>query len=78
MVIPVALLLIMIILFTNFQSMAKAGLILANVPFAIMGGIIALFLSGEYSFHVIFDTTNTSLLNYPNIPLINPIGNGVG
>ena len=48
MVIPVALLLIMIILFTTFQSMAKAGLILANVPFAIMGGIIALYLSGEY------------------------------
>ena len=48
MVIPVALLLIMIILFTTFQSMAKAGLILANVPFAIMGGIIALFVSGEY------------------------------
>jgi len=48
MVIPVALLLIMIILFTTFQSLAKAGLILANIPFAIMGGIIALFLSGEY------------------------------
>jgi cobalt-zinc-cadmium resistance protein CzcA len=48
MVIPVALLLIMIILFTTFQSMAKAGLILANVPFAIMGGIIALYISGEY------------------------------
>jgi len=48
MVIPVALLLIMIILFTTFQSLSKAGLILANIPFAIMGGIIALFLSGEY------------------------------
>ena len=48
MVIPIALLLIMIILFTTFQSMAKAGLILANIPFAIMGGIIALFASGEY------------------------------
>ncbi len=47
-VIPVALLLIMIILFTTFSSMAKAGLILANVPFAIMGGIIALYASGEY------------------------------
>jgi len=48
MVIPVALLLIMIILFTTFQSMAKAALILGNVPFAIMGGVIALFVSGEY------------------------------
>ena len=48
MVVPAALLLIMIILFTTFGSMAKAVLILANIPFAIMGGIIALFLSGEY------------------------------
>jgi cobalt-zinc-cadmium resistance protein CzcA len=48
MVIPVALLLIMIILFATFQSMAKAALILGNVPFAIMGGVIALFVSGEY------------------------------
>jgi len=48
MVIPVALALIVIILFTTFQSLAKAGLVLANIPFAIMGGIIALYLSGEY------------------------------
>jgi cobalt-zinc-cadmium resistance protein CzcA len=48
LVVPAALLLIMIILFTTFGSMAKAVLILANIPFAIMGGIIALFLSGEY------------------------------
>jgi cobalt-zinc-cadmium resistance protein CzcA len=48
MVIPGALLLIIIILFSTFQSMAKAGLILVNVPFAIMGGVMALFVSGEY------------------------------
>lgn len=47
-VIPVALLLILIILFTTFRSMPKAALILANIPFAIMGGLIALFISGEY------------------------------
>lgn len=48
LVIPAALLLITIILFTTFGSMAQAGLILANIPFAIMGGLIALFISGEY------------------------------
>jgi cobalt-zinc-cadmium resistance protein CzcA len=48
MVVPAALLLIMVILFTTFGSMPKALLILANIPFAIMGGIIALFISGEY------------------------------
>jgi cobalt-zinc-cadmium resistance protein CzcA len=48
LVIPVALLLILIILFTTFRSMARAALILGNIPFALMGGVIALFLSGEY------------------------------
>lgn len=48
LVIPAALLLITIILFTTFGSMVQAGLILGNIPFAIMGGLIALFISGEY------------------------------
>lgn len=48
MVIPVALVLILIILFTTFQSLAKASLILANIPLAVMGGVIALYVSGEY------------------------------
>jgi cobalt-zinc-cadmium resistance protein CzcA len=48
LVIPAALLLITIILFTTFGSLPKAALILGNIPFAIMGGLIALFISGEY------------------------------
>lgn len=48
LVIPVALLLITIILFSTFGSMAQAALILGNIPFAIMGGLIALFVTGEY------------------------------
>jgi cobalt-zinc-cadmium resistance protein CzcA len=48
MLIPVALLLIFIILFTTFNSTAKSALIIANIPFALMGGIIALYLSKEY------------------------------
>jgi len=47
-VIPVALALILIILFTTFGSLGKAGLVLGNIPFAVMGGVIALFVSGEY------------------------------
>ncbi len=46
--IPIALLLIFIILFTTFNSTAKSALIIANIPFALMGGIIALYLSKEY------------------------------
>ncbi len=48
LVVPIALGLIMLILFTTFGSISKAILILANVPFAIMGGIIALFISQEF------------------------------
>jgi cobalt-zinc-cadmium resistance protein CzcA len=47
-VVPVALLLILVILFSTFRSLMLAGLILGNIPFALMGGVIALFLSGEY------------------------------
>lgn len=48
LVIPISLLLILIILFTTFRSLMHAGLILGNIPFALMGGIFALFASGEY------------------------------
>ena len=48
MIVPVVLLIIVLILFTTFRSLAIAGLVYANIPFALMGGIIALFISGEY------------------------------
>ncbi|GAA6171063.1 CusA/CzcA family heavy metal efflux RND transporter [Colwellia sp. KU-HH00111] len=46
--IPIAVLLIFIILFTTFKSIAKSALIIANIPFALMGGVIALYMSKEY------------------------------
>lgn len=46
--IPVALALIFIILFTTFNSVSTASLIIANIPFALMGGVIALYISKEY------------------------------
>ena len=48
LVVPVALVLILLILFATFGSMALAGIILGNIPFALMGGVISLYLSGEY------------------------------
>lgn len=48
MVIPGALLLILVILFTTFKSISKAALILINIPFAIMGGIFALYITASY------------------------------
>ena len=48
MVIPVALFLIFIMLFMTFRSLRQAGLIILNIPSALIGGVIALYLSGFY------------------------------
>jgi len=48
LVVPVALGLIFVVLFMTFGSMRQAILILGNVPFAMVGGIAALWLSGQY------------------------------
>jgi cobalt-zinc-cadmium resistance protein CzcA len=45
-VVPVALLLTLILLFKAFDSFGLALLTLANVPFALMGGVFALFALG--------------------------------
>ncbi len=48
LVVPAALALIFVVLFTTFGSARQAMLILGNVPFAMVGGIVALWLSGQY------------------------------
>ncbi len=45
-VVPISLLLIFILLFTMFGNLKDAGLVFLNVPFAIVGGIVALFVTG--------------------------------
>jgi cobalt-zinc-cadmium resistance protein CzcA len=45
-VVPLSVLLIFVILFEAFQSARNAALILANVPFALIGGIVLLALTG--------------------------------
>lgn len=47
-VVPMALGLIFVVLFATLRSLRQALLILANVPFALVGGILALWVSGEY------------------------------
>ncbi len=47
-VVPIALGLIFLVLFATLRSMRQSILILANVPFAMIGGIIALWYSGSY------------------------------
>ncbi len=47
-VIPLNILAIFFILFFTFKSIPLALLILLNIPFAVTGGLIALFAVGEY------------------------------
>ncbi|HHT9110197.1 MAG TPA: efflux RND transporter permease subunit [Candidatus Brocadiaceae bacterium] len=43
---PVSIFLIFVLLFNAFKSVKNALLILSNVPFAIIGGIVALYITG--------------------------------
>jgi cobalt-zinc-cadmium resistance protein CzcA len=47
-VVPIALVMIFLLLYTTFNSLRQALLVLTNVPFALIGGVFALWLSGEY------------------------------
>jgi cobalt-zinc-cadmium resistance protein CzcA len=48
MIIPITILLILLLLYTAFNSLKKAFLILLGVPLGLMGGIVGLLISGEY------------------------------
>jgi cobalt-zinc-cadmium resistance protein CzcA len=47
-VVPVSIGLIFLLLFSTFRSVRQALLVLTNVPFALIGGVFALWLTGEY------------------------------
>lgn len=47
-VIPAAMLLIFVILTMTFGSVVQAGIIFLNIPFALIGGVVALAISGQY------------------------------
>jgi len=47
-VVPLSLALIFLLLYFAFHSIGQALLIMLNVPLALIGGVAALFLSGQY------------------------------
>jgi cobalt-zinc-cadmium resistance protein CzcA len=47
-VVPIALGMIFMLLFATFGSVRQAALVLTNIPFALIGGVMALWVSGEY------------------------------
>ncbi len=48
LIVPLTIGLIFILLYTAFNSLRHATLIIANVPFAVIGGIVGLFVTGQY------------------------------
>jgi cobalt-zinc-cadmium resistance protein CzcA len=48
LIVPVTIFFIFVLLYTAFNSVRYAALILANVPFATIGGILALAISRQY------------------------------
>ncbi|WP_298776420.1 CusA/CzcA family heavy metal efflux RND transporter [uncultured Shewanella sp.] len=47
-VVPISIGLIALLLFFSFGSLKQVALIMANVPLALIGGIVALYISGTY------------------------------
>jgi cobalt-zinc-cadmium resistance protein CzcA len=48
LIVPLTIAMIFMLLYTAFNSLRHATLIIANVPFAIIGGVVGLFISGQY------------------------------
>ena len=47
-IVPITIGLIYLLLFSSFGSLKQAGLIILNVPFALIGGIFGLLISRQY------------------------------
>jgi cobalt-zinc-cadmium resistance protein CzcA len=47
-IVPITIGIIFMLLFSSFNSVRYAALIILNLPFAMIGGIVALWLTGEY------------------------------
>jgi len=46
LIVPISILLIFVLLFNAFGSLSNAALIVLNLPLALIGGIVALYLTG--------------------------------
>jgi cobalt-zinc-cadmium resistance protein CzcA len=47
-IVPISILVIFLLLFDAFKSFRSSLLIIANIPFSIIGGILALYVTGIY------------------------------
>ncbi len=47
-IVPLTVFFIFVLLYTAFNSVKYAAMIIANVPFATVGGVVSLWISGQY------------------------------
>ncbi|MEZ4698470.1 MAG: CusA/CzcA family heavy metal efflux RND transporter [Rhodothermales bacterium] len=47
LVVPITLLVILLLLYSSFNSLKNASLILLNIPLALVGGIVGLYITGQ-------------------------------
>jgi cobalt-zinc-cadmium resistance protein CzcA len=47
-IVPITIGLIFLLLYSSFNSLRQATLVILNLPFALIGGVVALWLTGEY------------------------------
>jgi cobalt-zinc-cadmium resistance protein CzcA len=47
-IVPLTILLIFFLLYSTFKAFRYAALIILNLPFALIGGVVSLWLSGQY------------------------------
>jgi cobalt-zinc-cadmium resistance protein CzcA len=47
-IVPISIAIIFLLLFDAFQSFRSSLLIIANIPFSVIGGILALYVTGTY------------------------------
>ncbi len=47
LVVPITLLIIFLLLFSSFQSLKNSALILLNIPLALVGGVVGLWVTGQ-------------------------------
>ena len=47
-IVPLTIVVIFLLLYSSFSSFQQAAMIILNLPFAMIGGIVALWVTGEY------------------------------
>jgi len=70
---PVAIGLILLLLYVTFRSIRLALLVISNLPFALIGGVFALYISGQY----LSVPASVGFVVLFGVAVLNGVGSGV-